>query len=69
MINFIQRLYSETPIQDRILIPIGTAVSSTSLLTQIQTIIGITVGVLTILVLIPRACAAWKSDKKKKKNK
>lgn len=65
MMSFMQRLYDATPIQDKVVLPLGAAVSSASLLTQIQTVIGITVGVLTILVLIPRVYAAWKGNKKK----
>lgn len=58
------QLNESLPLRDKVLIPIGAAVSTASTTVNVWssagTIIGVLVGALTCLALIPRVIIAWR---------
>lgn len=58
--EFFESLQRLTPLQDKILLVIGTAVAGTVTLGNLSAIFGLIVAGLTALTLIPRVILAWR---------
>lgn len=52
--DYLTALHKVTPLCDKILAVVGTGMAAVLTLGQVQTIVGITVGVLTAIAIIPR---------------
>ena len=63
MIALMVKLNSDLHLSDKIIIPTGAAVSSASLLTQVQTWMGVAVGFCTLVLILLRIVKAWKDLK------
>ena len=63
------RLHDLTPCRDKLVIAMGSVVASTNILSDVQTVVGIIVGLLTVAVLIPRVINAWKKSPDDKDDK
>lgn len=57
--DFLLSLHKVTPITDKLLAVAGAGVAAMLTLGNVQTIVGITVGVLTAVAIIPRIVIGW----------
>ena len=57
--DFLLSLHKVTPITDKLLALTGAGVAAILTLGHVQTIVGITVGVLTAIAIIPRIVIGW----------
>lgn len=57
--NFLATIYKATPSCDKMLAVVGSAVAGTLTLGHIQAGVGVLVGVLTVMTLIPRIVIGW----------
>jgi len=58
--DFFTALHKVTPLCDKILTVIGGATAGALTLGHVQAGVGIAVGIVTLLVMIPRAILAWR---------
>lgn len=64
----LEQLHKSTPLTDKILAAVGIVTTGTISLGHVQTGIGILVGALTSLVLIPRVILAWRDLARRLRN-
>lgn len=57
--DFLAALHKATPLCDKILAVIGGATAGALTLGHLQAGVGIAVGIVTLLVMIPRAIIGW----------
>lgn len=66
--TFISTLHKVTPITDKILALVGAGTAASLTLGHLQTGVGILVGIVTLLMMIPRAILAWRDLVRKIRN-
>lgn len=60
MQRFAESIHKVTPLSEKLLAATGAAVGGSLTLAHVNTMVGVTVGVLTALMLVPRVILAWR---------
>lgn len=68
MFSILEQLHRSTPLTDKVLAVIGVAASGTLTMGTLQAGMGIFVGALTALILIPRVILAWRDLMRRLRN-